>query len=137
MIDLIELIQCYITFALFGLIWTIQLVHYPAFHYIDLKKFTEFEKMHMVKITYIVGPLMLGEFVVSLTLLFLTAFALKSIIVFIIVILLWLSTLLFSIPCHKKLANEKNDGEIQKLISTNWARTILWSLKVLIVSFVS
>ena len=48
--------------ALTGLIWTVQLVHYPAFRYIAEKRFTEFGAIHQRRIRLVVGPLMRIEF---------------------------------------------------------------------------
>ena len=50
-----------VSWALFGLIWTVQLVHYPAFRYIQEGQFTAFQHFHMQGITLIVLPLMLAE----------------------------------------------------------------------------
>lgn len=44
-----------------------------------------------------------------------------------------LSTFLLSVPLHQKLQKTGPEPEtITKLVSTNWIRTILWSLIVLL-----
>jgi hypothetical protein len=47
----------------------------------------------------------------------------------------WIFTFLISAPCHQKLTKYgKVEREISKLISTNWYRTWIWSV-VLIISY--
>ena len=49
------------TFFLTGLIWIVQLVHYPGFNFVDANDFVAFEKFHTNKISAIVIPLMFCE----------------------------------------------------------------------------
>ena len=46
-----------------GVIWIIQLVHYPTFLYIDKQKYFNFQKFHMSKVSYIVMPTMTVELI--------------------------------------------------------------------------
>ena len=55
-------------FLLTGVIWTIQLVHYPSFHFIDKLSFTNFHNFHERRISIIVMPLMLIELITSIAL---------------------------------------------------------------------
>ena len=126
--DYIVFINLISTLLLTGLIWTIQLVHYPSFKYVSEEKFSVFMEFHMKNITYLVGPLMLIEIIVSANL-FSLAIDKLIIINLLIVTLIWLSTLFLSIPCHNKLKDGYQLQTIKKLTLTNWPRTILWSLK--------
>jgi hypothetical protein len=51
---------------------------------------------------------------------------------FLVVLFIWISTFTLSVPCHKKLSLGKDSKTIDQLVKTNWIRTILWSLKSLI-----
>lgn len=126
-------IQVFVTYALVGLIWTVQLVHYPAFHYIEKSRFVEFERMHTGKIVWVVAPLMIVELLVCIALIVLGDTSMQQISLSIIVISVWLSTFLLSVPLHKKLSHGKDRIAIERLIKTNWIRTILWSIKGAIV----
>ncbi|MBN2858137.1 MAG: hypothetical protein JXN63_07025 [Candidatus Delongbacteria bacterium] len=132
----IENTQIIVSFIFVGLIWTIQLAHYPSFHYVRKERFIEFEKFHTFRILLLVAPLMFLELVSSLALLYLNSFRLHEIIVLIIVALLWFVTFYWSVPCHKKLLKGKDKAVIDTLINTNWIRTFLWTLKVFIVYFI-
>ena len=50
------------TSVMAGVIWVIQLLHYPSFHFINEKKYVEFQYFHMRRISFIVIPAMLIEF---------------------------------------------------------------------------
>ena len=52
-----------------GLIWTIQLVHYPTFHFIDKNLYSSFQKFHMNSISLIVVPVMVLELATGVLLL--------------------------------------------------------------------
>ena len=116
-----------------GLIWLIQVVHYPSFHYIASERFKAFENFHAKSITFIVFPLMLAELVTSI-LITLNSVTTFNIINLISVLLLWLMTLIVSMPKHKRLSNGYDKQTINSLNLTNWPRTIIWSLRSLALS---
>ena len=51
-----------------GLIWTIQLVHYPSMKYIPEDRFTEYHNFHSMRISILAMPLMFTEMVTSIIL---------------------------------------------------------------------
>jgi len=112
-----------------GLIWLIQLVHYPSFKSVDDNLFKEFHKFHSLRITFIVGPIMLVELITGGLLLLNDSSALL-IANLVLLVLIWLSTAVYSIPTHNKLQHGKNLKIISKLVNTNWPRTILWSIRL-------
>lgn len=125
---IIHLFSC---FALFGLIWTIQLVHYPAFLAVDANVFKEFSINHAKKISFFVAPLMIIELLSGGVLVYLSPNS-YTFTNFFGILILWFSTLLISMPCHKKLSAGKDMATIKKLIRTNWPRTIVWTVRSLL-----
>jgi len=130
-----------LTIALFlsGLIWTIQIVHYPLLLTINENKFANYMKAHQRKITPLVAPLMLAELFFSSWYLCenLWEYTLFSIVQWLLVFLIWVSTFLVQVPLHGKLINSFDQKACQKLIKTNWIRTICWSLRTfLLLAFV-
>ena len=113
-------------FLMTGVIWVIQLVHYPSFKYVDEKKFADFAKFHASRISWIVLPLMLVEFMSAFYLLDLHSWAIYNLSG---VVMIWLSTFFLSVPCHNKLQKGKDNSQINRLVFTNWPRTILWSMR--------
>jgi hypothetical protein len=70
MIELL-LINTFCGLMLTGLIWFVQVVHYPLFHKVGVSGFSGYEKAHMRLTSFVVIPLMLGELVSALLLPFL------------------------------------------------------------------
>ena len=49
------------TSLMVGVIWVMQLVHYPSFNFINLKDYKSFQEFHMKRISLIVIPIMTIE----------------------------------------------------------------------------
>ncbi|MCR9288410.1 MAG: hypothetical protein NXI23_13615 [Bacteroidetes bacterium] len=118
-----------ISWMLLGLIWVIQLVHYPAFQWIEEGRFFEFHKHHTRSISIIVAPLMVLELGLAFWLAYSECFQLLHTLPLTIVLLIWASTFFVQIPIHHKLSKGKNTDLIRRLVQTNWFRTILWTVK--------
>ncbi len=132
MLDLVQQFHLLVTCALLGLIWTIQLVHYPSFRFVDEHSFIKFEQFHRKSISIVVMPLMLAELSLVTVLLFSSGFEGRFLSYFVIVVLIWLSTFFLSVPCHERLSRGKDIATIDRLVLTNWPRTLLWSFKVVL-----
>ncbi len=128
------LIHLGLTAALFGLIWTIQLVHYPAFHFVAREQWSRFHAMHTRKITFIVFPLMLSELGIALWQLF-HGPAPLLLIACCIPILQWCLTAFLFIPLHHKLSDGKDDSVIARTVNLNWLRTVFWSVELALLVF--
>lgn len=127
----ITLVHLFSSAALFLLIWFVQIVHYPLFRFLDKENFTNGMIFHQRSISYIVMPLMIAELIVSLYHAYLGEELSYPILA--IVIIIWLTTFFISVPLHNKLLVEKDTAVIEQLISSNWIRTLLWTLKALLV----
>ncbi len=119
-----------VSLYLMGLIWTIQMVHYPTFRFVDRERFLSFSHFHQQGMTYIVGPVMIIELLLSLSMFLLNKQDLKLLSLLLIVLLTWVFTFYVSVPLHNKLLQGYDVPTIEKLIVTNWPRTFLWTLKV-------
>ena len=139
----IFLLNLVISFIAVGLIWTIQLVHYPSMKYISKDRFPEYHNFHSIRISILAIPLMFAELVTSVILLYQNinnAIQTIFLVNLILVLLIWLSTFLIQVPLHNALSKEKNKEKLSKLIFSNWIRTILWTarsiLMILFLAFV-
>ena len=119
------------TSLMVGVIWVIQLLHYPSFHFINDKKYIEFQNFHMRRISFIVIPTMLTELASALLLAY---FFRSSLTIILLALLLgvWAITLIFFTNMHQKLTNGYNQTIVYRLVQINWSRTILWSLRLII-----
>ena len=120
------------SWALFGLIWTVQLVHYPTFRYVP--DFTDFHPHHTSSISLIVAPLMVAELLISAWLAYRQQFSWQWVVPLLLVLTIWGITFLRAIPLHEALGRLREEATIEALISVNWPRTILWTIKAIWVS---
>ena len=120
-------------FLLTGVIWTIQLIHYPSFHYIDKLSFVNFHKFHERRISIIVIPLMIVELITSVVLYMNDTSSLIFALNLAIIVLIWCSTFFIQVPIHTILSSGKDKKMIEKLVKTNWIRTFLWTIRMLLI----
>ena len=115
-------------FGLVVLIWIVQLIIYPSFHVVSDRDFTAWHKKYMSLISYLVIPLMFAQVAFHAIALYEAASVLK-IAAALLIASAWITTFTLSVPCHNVLAAEgKSANIIQRLIRTNWLRTVFWSL---------
>ncbi len=117
-----------------GLCWFVQLVHYPLFRAIPLEHFAQYERKNFAT-GFITIPVMVVELLTGLIL----TYHSPSMLYFINVALMGvigLSTVIFQVPLHLKLRNAPSVDLINRLIHTNWIRTIGWSVRVVLLGVI-
>ena len=113
-----------------GLIWLIQIVHYPLFAFVGKDAFVSYASQHVRSITLIVAPIMLIELVTSIALFSFRPPAVQKWMVILgmfLVAVAWISTWLLQIPAHEKLVSGFDSAAYLRLVGTNWIRTIAWT----------
>jgi hypothetical protein len=118
--------------AMTGLIWFVQIVHYPLFASVGEREFAGYEKRHAQLTSRVVGPLMVMEAAAALGLVFLAQGRLAAWAVWAglaLVALIWLSTAAMQVPCHSRLAAGFHSEVHRKLVRSNWIRTAAWTLR--------
>lgn len=119
------------TSMMVAIIWIVQILHYPAFLFIDKERYTEFQQFHMNKISYIIIPLMLVELISGLSILFTVENIQFSFYVSLsLLILIWLITGLFFTKFHSELSKKFSHNTILRLIRLNWIRTVFWTIRL-------
>jgi uncharacterized membrane protein len=127
------------TWFMTGVIWIVQVVHYPLFSYADRATYSGFADAHGRLITLIVGPAMLVELVTALLLLADRPTALSARAAWAGVALIgviWASTVFLQVPMHGQLAQGYDARAHAWLVGTNWIRTIAWTARSLLVGWV-
>ena len=121
-------------FTLFntGLIWTIQLVHYPLFLKVGPDHFVDYEHEHTTKISYLVIPSMITELATGIFLAVSNGITSIYGLLFLLLSLIWLSTFSLQVPLHNALNHSYDPEKIRRLVNTNWIRTLAWTLRSLI-----
>lgn len=119
------------TLAMVGLIWTIQLVHYPLMAEVR-NGFVNYHDQHCARIAWLVGPLMGVEALTGLLLLYERPPGVGQIPVwvgFLLIGLIWAATAFLSVPEHSRLTRGYDARAISRLVDTNWIRTLAWSAR--------
>lgn len=123
------------TWALVGLIWFVQLVHYPLFAEVDRQAFHRYEAQHTRRTGWLVGALMPVEALTAVWLLVGPPIGVSRVwllLGLLLIAALWLTTLLVHVPLHRALSAGFDADLIRRLVATNWIRTLLWSLRGLL-----
>lgn len=118
-----------------GLIWFVQLVHYPLFHYAARSDFHEFARQHQRRTTWIVLPLMTLELTTAIAIAVTTSgadVAERAYFGLACLILIWLSTAFLQVPLHDRLARGFDAATARALTRGNWLRTGLWTTRSMI-----
>lgn len=122
------------TWAMTGLIWFVQVVHYPLMGAVGASGFAAYHAEHSRLTTLVVGPLMLAEAACAVWI----ALARPSPATWAGVTLLavvWGATFFVSVPRHNLLAAGFEPAVIDSLVATNWTRTIAWTLRALLAAW--
>ena len=132
MSDLVLLVQIASTCLLTGLIWTIQVVHYPLFAAVGAETFVDYQADHARRIATVVGPLMLIEASTAIALVAFRPSVLPDWIPWTglaLVMVIWLSTIILQVPCHGRLALGFDPDVHRRLVRSNWIRTFAWTAR--------
>ena len=101
--------------------------------------FPEYAQGHQRRITPVVGIAMTGEAVTAVLLLHFTPAGVdRSLLVVgaILLLAIWLSTALVQVPAHRRLSAGYDDRAASRLVTTNWLRTVLWSVRSVVILIV-
>ncbi len=126
------------TLFMVGLIWMVQVVHYPLFNDIGEGSFVLYQRRHQRNISYIVGPVMLIELATAIILVWCPVGGIDQSFVYIgigLVVLIWLSTAFIQVPCHEKLVKGFDQAAYTWLVNSNWIRTFAWTARGALVTW--
>lgn len=124
------------TFYMVGLLWFVQHVHYPLFAAVGADAFPGYERAHVVRTNPVVGPPMLLELASAVLLVVARPAGVPSAAVWLglgLLAVIWLSTALLQVPRHRELESGFEQRAHRRLVTSNWVRTVAWSLRGLLV----
>ena len=113
-----------------GVILMTQILSYPLLLKLNKSNFYDYYNSYTKRISFIVIPLMIFEVFLSIIL----NTILNDFYLFasnILLLIIWGSTFLIQVPIHNKLSSNHSYSLINKLIFTNWIRTIAWIFKLM------
>jgi hypothetical protein len=124
------------TLFMVGVIWFVQVVHYPLFARVGTPDFSAYSVRHSRLTGLLVGPPMLLEAATAVALVVWTPPGISVSLVWtglLLVAGIWLSTAVLQSPRHTSLSRGFDPATHQFLVMSNWLRTVLWSLRGLLV----
>ena len=120
------------TLFMVGLIWFVQVVHYPLMAAVGEQQFVAYEDRHRTLTGVVVGPPMAVEGVATLLLFFAppdgVGRTLPLVAGLVLAVVLG-STVLVQVPLHERLSRGFDAAAARRLVTTNWVRTIGWSTR--------
>ena len=134
--DLLLLAHAAATLFMVGVIWFVQVVHYPLFARVGTSGFAAYSGTHSRLTGLVVGPPMLLEAATAVALVITVPPGISVTLAWTGLILLagiWLSTALLQSPRHTTLGRGFDAAAHHSLVTSNWLRTVLWSLRGLVV----
>ncbi len=134
--ELVLLAHVGATLFMVGLIWFVQVVHYPLFGSVGREGFAEYSQAHSRLTGFIVGPPMLVEAGTAVALVVRppegVPFSLP-LIGLVLLAVVWLSTALLQSPQHTVLGRGFVAASHRFLVVSNWLRTACWTARGLLV----
>ena len=130
------LIHASATWYMVGLIWLIQVVHYPLMQMVGRAEFVPYSLRHQQAITPVVGIPMLIEVATAAYLLVQDPQLRRSywfLASCVLLVVIWVSTAFWQVPLHRDLLDGHAAERVNSLVLSNWVRTIAWSARGLIV----
>jgi hypothetical protein len=125
----LELANLVLAAALAGLIWTIQLVHYPLFALVSSADWPRYGDEHRRRITWLAAPLMLSSVGVALALAIGDGSGLSVVNAGLAIGVFVLTGLVFA-PLHGRLEHAASERALRVLVRANWLRTLAWTAQV-------
>lgn len=120
------------TLFMVGVIWFVQVVHYPLFGRVGREGFAAYSQDHARLTGFVVGPPMLLEAATALALVIRPPQAVPFLLPLLGAVLLavvWLSTALLQAPRHTALGRGFDVSSHRFLVASNWLRTVCWTAR--------
>lgn len=134
--DFLLMAQAVASGAMGGLIWFVQIVHYPLFARVTGAGDREYAAEHQRRTAWVVIPFMLVEGVVATLLAIAPPPGVPraaAVVGLGLVLLVWLSTAAVQMPLHGRLGREGHaPAVVAALVRSNWPRTVLWTARALL-----
>lgn len=130
------LLQVGSTWGMVGLIWFVQLVHYPLMGRVGSEHFVTYEAAHVQRTAWVVIPLMLVELLSSFALVLEGGDLVsrpEALLGLALLVGVWASTFFLQVPLHERLGEGFVVPDHQRLVRTNAIRTALWSARGVLV----
>ncbi len=131
------LIHAATTWFMVGLIWVIQVVHYPLFDAVGAEGFAEYEREHARRMGRVLAVPATTEVVTGAGLLWWRPSEVGLGLVVgsgALLALIWVVTVSVQVPLHARLSMGFDAAAHRRLVATNWVRTAAWTARGVLVA---
>jgi hypothetical protein len=118
------------TLVLTGMIWTVQLVHYPLMALVGIDRFPAYEAAHAPRMASVVVLPWTIQGLTTAALLLAPPVGVPSPLICgaaIAAVIPVAVTVGASVPAHRRLATGFDAAAHRRLVATNWLRTLAWT----------
>ena len=123
------------TVLMTGIIWFVQVIHYPLMHYVEPSRFSEYSRDNQFRTSQVViGPMVVELVTAAVLVCWFPRNALAPAFASSLFLLaaVWASTFFWQVPLHTKLLSGYDSQTIIRLGPSNWLRTCCWTARTLL-----
>jgi hypothetical protein len=116
------------TLFMVGVIWFVQVVHYPLFSRVGASGFPAYEREHVRRTGWVLMAPMLVELGLSVW----AAWSLGGWVAWVglvLIAVIWAVTWAVQVPAHRRLETGFDPVVCRRLVRSNWTRTAAWTLR--------
>ncbi len=118
------------TWFMVGLIWVIQVVHYPLFASVGAAGFVRYEQQHTWRMGWLLALPALVEIASAALLVWFRPAGVSLGIVLVsggLLAAVWVMTAAVQAPIHGRLSSGYDEALVRRLVTSNWWRTAGWT----------
>jgi len=134
--DALPLLHAAVTWFLAGLIWFVQVVHYPLFGRVGREGYAVYQREHERRTSLVVVAPMLVELATAILLAVRPPAVPQAELVtragLGLLAVVWASTFLLQVPEHRRLEGGFDAAAHRQLVTTNWVRTAAWTARAVL-----
>ncbi len=134
-LKILLLLSLSVTAFMTGLIWFVQVVHYPGFQKISSQSFVSYHHFHTSATGMVVIAPMLLELALAAVMVYLAWGQWWHWLSLGLVLAVWLLTFVWIVPVHEQLGQVFDLAAAQKLVILNLVRSLLWTGKMLVLFY--
>lgn len=120
------------TWFMVGLIWVIQVVHYPLFGSVGSGSLAHYERRHTTRMARLLAVPATLEVGLALWLVVARPAGVEIWAAWVagsLLVVVWVLTLLVQVPLHRRLSAAADPSIVTRLVRSNWVRTGLWTTR--------
>lgn len=126
--DAWRLLHAFAAVYMTGVIWFVQIIHYPGLTPPAEGLFIDQHLEYTRKMGMLVGPVMILELILQII------WAVRepgprAYTGLALLLLIWISTFALQVPQHNLLTQGYDPAAVRRLVNTNWIRTLAWTAR--------